>query len=33
MAMIAAATLEPGVYFAMNVGPGGARRDAAVGRR
>ena len=25
MAMIAAATLDPGVYFAMNVGPGDAR--------
>jgi carbon starvation protein len=29
MAMIAAATLEPGVYFAMNVGPGILGGDAA----
>ncbi|HVZ21364.1 MAG TPA: carbon starvation CstA family protein [Vicinamibacterales bacterium] len=29
MAMIAAATLEPGVYFAMNVGPGVLGKDAA----
>ena len=27
MAMIAAATLDPGVYFAMNVGAGDARSD------
>ena len=32
MAMIAAATLEPGVYFAMNVGPGALGTTAAVGR-
>ena len=29
MAMIAAATLDPGVYFAMNVGAGTLGRDAA----
>ena len=33
MAMIAAATLDPGVYFAMNVGSGDARTDGAVARR
>ena len=27
MAMIAAATLDPGVYFAMNVGPADSRAD------
>jgi len=34
MAMIAAATLEPGIYFAMNVGPGtiGATPESAAAR-
>ena len=31
MAMIAAATLDPGVYFAMNVGPATLGTTAAVG--
>ena len=31
MAMIAAATLDPGVYFAMNVGAGDARADGRSG--
>jgi hypothetical protein len=35
MAMIAAATLDPGVYFAMNVGPGvlGTTADSAAGQQ